>query len=226
MTMIRINLIAEKKTGPVKATKKTAARPPSPLMENLIIVVAFILAFGLGYLLHYQVKTELEKNLAEKAELQAKYDKLKHWEAKRDELLIHKELLNEKIEKISELKDNREGPVKLMEDVANVMPESIWLSSIRQGYAAQLVKPTGKGRKAYKPEGQNIGDVKLIAITGYARTTDAITNFARQIRSLDKRYLQTDLNNYDRKGPNGQYEFQLFFKLRSSKEPAQAQESE
>lgn len=213
MTMIRINLIGEKKSGPPKAAKKTSAQA-TWLQDNIILVVAGMLAVALAAYLFHSVKKELKVKVAERQALQKTYDSLKIWEAKKEEFEINRLLLMEKIKKISDLKENREGPVKLMEDVYNVLPESVWLSSITQGYNSNLVKPSRKGGKAASPQGENIGSPRLILINGYARTTDAITNLARAVINLDERYKETDLNRYDKVDETGQYEFFLYFEIK------------
>lgn len=215
MTMIRINLIAEKKAGAPKVAKKASAQP-TWLQDNIILIIAGMIAIGLAAYLFNNVKKELKATLAEKAQLQKTYDSLKIWEAKKEEFEIQRQLLIEKIQKISDLKENRAGPVKLMEDVYNVLPESVWLSSVTQGYSNALVKPSRKGGKAAKPRGSNLGNPRLIQIHGFARTTDAITNLARAFINLDERYKGTDLNRYDKVGDTGQYEFYLFFELKKT----------
>jgi len=216
MTMIRINLIAEKKAGAPKVTKKSSQQP-AWLQDNLILIFSGLLAIGLGAYLFHTVKKELTAKQEERERLQKTYDSLKIWEAKQEEFEIQRQLLIEKIQKISDLKDNRQGPVKLMEDIYNVLPESVWLGSIRQGYNSNLVKPSRKGGKAAKPSGGNIGDSRLVLITGYARTTDAITNLARAIINLDERYGKTDLNSFDKDEKTGQYMFNLYFELKKAK---------
>lgn len=213
MTMIRINLIAEKKAGAPKVAKKSSQQP-TWLQDNIILIVAGMISIALAAYLFHTVKKELEAKLAEKAALKKTYDSLKIWETKKEEFEIQRQLLIEKIQKISDLKENRAGPVKLMEDIYNVLPESVWLASITQGYSSKLVKPSRKGGKAAKPRGGNIGSPRLIRIHGYARTTDAITNLARAVINLDERYKGTDLNRYDKNEKTGQYEFYLFFELK------------
>jgi len=224
MTMIRINLIAEKKAGAPKVAKKSS-RQPTWVQDNVILIVAGLIAIGLAAYLFHTVKKELEAKVQEKAELQKTYNSLKIWETKKEEFEIRRQLLIEKIQKISDLKENRDGPVKLMEDVANVLPESVWLASIAQGYDSNLVKPSRKGGKAAKPGSKNIGSSRLIRIRGFARTTDAITNLARAFIKLDERYKKTDLNNYEEvNDASGQFEFELFFEL--EKVPGESADAE
>lgn len=214
MTMIRINLIAEKKAGAPKAAKKPSAQQ-SEIREKMILILLVLLAFGVYMVMRYQVKSELDHVRQRNKKLKADYDRVKIWQDKKQEYEIQKELLNEKIRKISELKDRREGPVKLMEDVANALPESVWLGSLTQGYNAQLTKTTGKNRVAYKPSGKNIGDPALVKVSGYAKTSDSVTNFAAKVLNLDTRYEKIDLNNVRLSGNQSkEFEFELFFKVK------------
>jgi Tfp pilus assembly protein PilN len=212
--MIRINLIAEKKSGAAKVAKKDASSP-NDIQENILLLGGILIAGAVSFILYQNAQSNLKAANEQRNRLQAEYNDLKKYEQIKEDYEIRKELLNEKIMKISELKDNREGPVKLMEDVANVLPESVWLGGIDQGYSQNLVKPTGKGRQAFKPYSTNLGDQNLVRVSGYARTTDAITTFARKILSMDSRYEQTDLNSID-KLSEGYHVFQIYFKVKRS----------
>ncbi|CAM2067940.1 PilN domain-containing protein [Sulfidibacter corallicola] len=217
MTMIRINLIAERKAGAPKTPKK-AAKKSSELEENIILIVAIVIALLGGFFWHRHYKNKLQDLKNEQRKLQAEYDKVKIWIEKREEFEIQKELLNEKIQKISSLKDRREGPVKLMEDVHNVLPESVWLSSINQGFDRNLTQATGAGRSSFAPsKGRSLPSSLDVKVSGFAKNTDAITNFAKKIQSLDRRYANLDLNQFEKfqKEEEGSgYSFDLYFKIK------------
>ena len=214
MTMIRINLIAEKKTGSAKpSAAKKAPSQKSELEENLILIVCVALALGLAFWLNHKTKKEYQAAYAEHTRLKAEYEKVKKWKEEKEKYDIQKELLNEKIQKISDLKDKKVGPVKLMEDVNNVLPESVWLVGITQGYNNNLVQKSASMKQAFKP-GSRLGNsnTDLVMVSGYAKTTDSITNFAKKILSLDQRYFETDLNSYTREEQG--YSFNLFFRIK------------
>lgn len=228
MSMIRINLIAERKAGAPKAAKKAAASSGggqlNEIQENIVLLGFVVLAAILGFLLYFQVKKELDQVQAEERKLQAEYDKLKIWESKKLDLDIQKELLNEKIQKISDLKDKREGPVQLLEDVYNVVPESVWLTNVYQGYDQRLIQGTeNAGARAQGPHTQRLTDDRTIMIEGFAKTSDAITNYANKLFEFD-RYTNPDLNRFEEKGD--EYAFALFFKIAPRKLPADASETE
>jgi len=218
MTMIRINLIAERKAGAPKAVKKTAARE-SELKDNFILIIgalAAVLVFmGLRHIAHKEDRAVT----AEKVRLEGEWEKVKIWKEKKREYEIQKELLNEKIQKISDLKDRREGPVKLMEDIANVLPESVWLASIRQGYDNDLLKPNAKNRKVQNMPGKAAGKPNEIIVSGFANSAEAITNFANKILSMDSRYRRSSLNDYEQRGDGPQeYAFNIYFEIRRKSE--------
>ena len=215
MTMIRINLIAEKKAGGTKPGKKVSGQK-SELEENLFLVVGVLAAIGVFFLMRHFVTKDLNAERRRQQQLEAEYGKVKHWKDKQLEYEIQKELLNEKIQRISSLKDRREGPVKLMEDVTNVIPGSVWLGSVTQGYDKNLTLVTGNNRIAFKPSPRNLSEPDLVQITGFAKTTEAITSFANKVLGLDKRYYDTELNNIGRVNSEGpkEYTFDLYFKIR------------
>jgi len=219
MTMIRINLIAEKKAGAAKTIKIKTPREQSQIQENLIIVVMALVAGIICFLLYRNVKQKLEDAQAENRRLTAEYKELEIWTKKKEDYEIQKILLNEKIQKIRDLKNRREGPVKIMEDVFNALPDSVWFSTISQGYDRKLVQASDKDRTAFAPGPRNMGDPALVKVTGYAKTTEAITNFADRLLKLDARYFDTELNNIeqtdDPSGGGKAYFFEIFFKVRS-----------
>ncbi|MBO1320005.1 PilN domain-containing protein [Acanthopleuribacter pedis] len=215
--MIRINLIAERKAGAPKAQKK-ATRQASDLEENLILIIMVLVALGACYANYYVYKQEQQELLAEKRALQAEYDKLKVWIDKREQFEIQKELLNEKIQKISQLKDRRQGPVKLMEDIHNVLPESVWLTDVTQGLDKNLLNVTKSGRQRAKGGSQRgITDIREVRISGFAKNTDAITTFARSVQGMEDRYSELDLNQYsmasDKIDEGSGFQFLLYFKI-------------
>jgi Tfp pilus assembly protein PilN len=174
------------------------------------------------------VSSDLQKQVARNATLTAEYNKVKKYQEEKDRFELEKELLNEKIQKISELKDRREGPVKIMEDVHNVLPESVWLTSISQSYDKGLTLATRTDGKAYTP-GKNLAEPNLIRVEGKAKTPDAVTAFANKILSLGDRYSNTELNNYElatgKDSGNREINFTLFFKILKGPSKSQSEGS-
>lgn len=219
MTMIRINLIAEKKAGASKAAKKPSGQQ-SEIQENAVLILFVVLSIALVAIIWNSVSKRLEEVRAENRRLNQEWKQVQGYQAEKEDYEIQKVLLSRKIAKISELKDLREGPVKLMEDVANALPESAWLESIWQGYNKDLARATRSEGTVIVPGPKTLGDPSLVMVTGQAKTADAVTNFTTRILNLDSRYSDTELNNYsqveEEDGAKG-YRFQIFFKVKQGK---------
>lgn len=218
MTMIRINLIAEKKTSAPKPVKRES-KQASDLQENIILLALVGVALLVFFSMRHFTKAELNATRNEEQRLKRDYEQnWAHWKEKKLDYEIQKELLNEKIQKISELRNRRQGPVKLMEDVINTMPESVWLESVTQGFNKELTIGKGSERKADTPS-KNLSDPRMVRVTGFAKTADSITNFADRLYRLDDRYQKVDLSVLRRMEAEGtgdkQFRFEIYFEIRS-----------
>ncbi len=213
--MIRINLIAERKASAPKAAK--SAPQYSELQENLVLIifvaVALVAFLGRRHLLN----KEKGRLAADKSRKEAEYKEVEKWKDKQLDYEIQKELLNEKIQKISQLRDRREGPVKLLEDIYNNVPSSIYLTSIEQGYDRRLVTKTAPQAKVFSP-GDNVGPPNYYKINGYSKTIDAASTLANRIFSITNRYTDGDLNTVveeTKAGESqGEFLFTIFFKTK------------
>lgn len=221
MTMIRINLIAEKKATSGKGPKKAAAAAGgggggagrfSEIQDNLIIVVAMVLALVVVLGMRHVIKKELNEVSAENRRLTQEWDEVKHWQAEKETYEIRKLLLNEKINKISSLKDTREGPVTMLEDLYNILPDSVWVLEIKQGYNAQLVTPTKNNRTNYGLPA-NLGRPVDFLIVGRANSPEAMTNFTNKLRSFQTRYRNVTLNNFSVDRESNVVDFNLYFEI-------------
>lgn len=185
----------------------------SELQENLILILFVVAAIGLFFYLSNKVSNDLAEIQAQNTRLKKEFDELKGFQEEKDKYEIQKSLLNQKIKLISELKDNREGPVKLMEDLANALPDSAWLQSIWQGYDTKLVEASISQGKSLSPDSSRLGDPRMVKVVGWAKTADSVTNFADRILNLNKRYYETNLSSYsmktDKEGRK-QVAFELF----------------
>ncbi|PIE02528.1 MAG: hypothetical protein CSA81_06860 [Acidobacteria bacterium] len=211
--MIRINLNGEKRGAPVK-TKRKKRKQKSEVEQNIILILLVLIGIGVFFLIGWKINSDYDEQAAIKAQKQAEYKKLEHWEQKKLELDIQKELLNEKIQKISQLKSRREGPVKLLEDVFNNLPKSIWLKSIVQGYDRRLTDKVDPKGRALTP-GRNIGKPNDLMIKGMSKTQDAPTTFANSIQGLDSKYNNVILESIveEKETSVPVFQFTLFLKL-------------
>jgi len=211
--MIRINLNGEKKGTPVKAKRKKREQV-SELEQNLVLLICILVGIGVFFFIGWKIKSAFEEQRRIRDAKKAEYKTLEKWTQKKLEYDIQKELLTEKINKISQLKERREGPVKLLEDVFNNLPKSIWIDSIIQGYDRRLTNVIERGMDVLKP-GQNIGKPNRVRLIGQSRTQDAAGTFANRIQGLDTRYKNVTLNTIIEKEGNAVpvYQFKLFLEM-------------
>lgn len=166
--MIQINLLSGREGAPKKASRDAATTMIAPAAgegSNAIVVVAgFIFVVGLigvlvwGYLLHAH-KTELTQTLnAKKQELKT-YEGLIEQEKK---FRAQKDLLERKKDTIVRLKDNQSGPVKMLEEMFNRCPDSVWFESIIQKGSSVTIKGRAKNTEAANQFYQELSQSAMI----------------------------------------------------------------
>lgn len=137
--MIRVNLIGvrEPSTGVFEAGAPAA---PSEKKGLLIAVVFLGAALGLiifQYLTAQQtirgLDEEIQQLTQEKARLQAIIQRVNEYQQKLLEL--------EKREKLIErLKREREGPVRILDDLSAQLPDFVWLTNLDQGVGSVAIR--------------------------------------------------------------------------------------
>ena len=132
--MIKINLVGE-------GRKVVAAKPKAKVgggglgfggdgLGNMLLVafaVAALLAVGVyWFMLNRTIKDrEAKIQVAEQrvAELQKVLDEVREFEEREAEL-------EQKIDVITELKNNQQGPVRIMDEISRGLPEMLWLDRL------------------------------------------------------------------------------------------------
>lgn len=149
--MIRINLLAE-----AKPTKGRSFKPkiqmPGNIPQNLLIIAFLALTVVFVGWKWYSLKAEhadlsdkIVKAEAEKRRLEEIIKKGELYKAQRD-------LLNKKINLITQLKKNQSGPVHLLDEISRKLPDFLWLESMN-------------------------GTNNNVTISGKATTYNAVSNF-------------------------------------------------
>ena len=149
--MIRINLLAE-----AKPTKGRSFKPkiqmPGNIPQNMLIVALLALTVVFVGWKWYSLKAEhadlsdkIVKAEAEKRRLEEIIKKGELYKAQRD-------LLNKKINLITQLKKNQSGPVHLLDEISRKLPDFLWLESMN-------------------------GTNNNVTISGKATTYNAVSNF-------------------------------------------------
>jgi type IV pilus assembly protein PilN len=140
--MIKINLIAGTEKG--KAREKAAPRleGSGALGQNVLmigVVVLALLVVGWRWTSlageHRRLAAEIVRAEQEKERLQAIIKKGEEYKAKKD-------LLQRKIELVSQLKRNQSGPVHLLDEISKQLPDFLWLDNMNE--ASWSVQINGK----------------------------------------------------------------------------------
>jgi len=137
--MIKINLIAEAPKGKAREksaprTEGTGALGQSVLMLGVAILATLVVGWRWYTLAgeHRVLVSEIARAEAEKERLQAIIKKGDEYKAKKD-------LLQRKIELVSQLKHNQSGPVHLLDEVSKQLPDFLWLDNMTEaGWTVQI----------------------------------------------------------------------------------------
>ncbi|MBI5663848.1 MAG: PilN domain-containing protein [Nitrospirae bacterium] len=145
--MIRINLL------PSKKKKKAFALPPALIYGIAAVVVVTITVIAGTLYLNKQVSSKQE-------ELTAKEQKLKKLQAALEEVKNYEKDnkdYREKTRIIETLKKNQIVPLRLLDEVSEMLPKGVWLTSL-----------TDKGG--------------IISIEGYAFTNSDLVNYVQNLK--------------------------------------------
>jgi len=157
--MIKINLVGERKAASERRSK--ARRPSMDLgaqRQNLlfaaIVGMAVLLAGGWWYLKVAETRDWKDKIEAHDREL----ERLAPIIAKSEQYERRKELLEQKINLITELKRRQDVPVHILDQISKNLPEFLWLDSMS-------------------------ANNNQISIAGRATTYNAVSNFYKNLTS-------------------------------------------
>ena len=159
--MIKINLLAEKKQGKVKATGGPAVKMPGAggartLLLAAVLLIGVAIAAVWNFQLNAVEKDWVRKHTAADAELL----RLEAIRKKGEQFEEQKALLARKIDLITELKKQQAVPVHILDQVSWNLPDFLWLSSL---------STSNKG----------------INLVGKATTYNAVTNFYNNLNESE-----------------------------------------
>lgn len=159
--MIKINLLSEGRR-PVTARKKSSVGSGFDLQGidagSLALVGALVLALIVALGHNFLLGRTLKKVEGQVAEAQAEVDKLAPIIAEVEQFKAKKAKLENKVDIISQLKANQQGPVQIMDEISRALPELLWLDRM-----------TASGQ--------------TITLSGRAFNTNAVANF---LENLDR----------------------------------------
>jgi type IV pilus assembly protein PilN len=129
--MIRINLVGEARR-PVAARAAGGARLAGGDGESRAGDMALVVVCLLGILAaagHYMLlRHQIQVKKAEVAEAQVEVDRLAPIIAEVEAFKLKKATLEHKVQVISDLKANQQGPVQVMDKVSKALPQLTWLT--------------------------------------------------------------------------------------------------
>src|SRR6056297_215679 len=120
--MIRINLL------PVRAAQKKE-KLRSQVVILVLSLVLVVLACGAVYIQQQQTNDNLQAEIADinrrNAELQERIGEVRDYEKRKADL-------EQKLEVLAQLKSDKTGPVRLLDDLSSALPEELWLTSFSE----------------------------------------------------------------------------------------------
>lgn len=157
--MIKINLLSEGKKA-VRAARTPTAGPTigGQDLGTLLLIVGLVAGLGAAGFHLWTVNNEIKEKDRQIAAAQKEADELEAILQEVDDYERKKASLQNKIQVISDLKANQQGPVRIMDEISRALPQLLWLESLEM-----------KGRQ--------------IEIKGQAFNPNAVANF---IENLDK----------------------------------------
>ena len=150
--MIKINLLPTKKVKRT-ITLRVGIKPNITLFFAAISVI--LLLEGLAW---YWLNSSLSSLTAEKKNLEIRFKEVKEKVKEVENYERDKKIYSEKIAIIQNLKKNQKGPVRVLDELSSMLPERVWLGSLRE---------TGK-------------DVTII---GSGMTNDDIVKYVNNLKS-------------------------------------------
>lgn len=119
--MIKINLLREK-----------VDHSATYALQGALYVCSLLLSVFLIFLIHDSVVFEKNAKLDEKSSLERRLTKLNVVTKRVQELEEKQKTLKEKLTTIATLKKKKNGPVHVLDDLTNSLPEKSWVNDITQ----------------------------------------------------------------------------------------------
>lgn len=125
--MIKINLLPGKKVKK-PFTIKVGAKPDVTFI--LIAVVVVLLIEGVVW---YRLNSRITNLISNRQTLEVKLNDLKEKVKEVENFEKDKKTFEEKIAIIEKLKKTQRGPVHILDEISSLLPERVWLISLKEG---------------------------------------------------------------------------------------------
>ena len=127
--MIRVNLLGEKVDHSATYT-----------LQGVLYVCSILLSVFLIFLIHDSVVFEKNAKIDEKQSLERRLTKLNVVTQRVQELEDKQKTLREKLTTIATLKKKKNGPVHVLDDLTNALPEKAWVNDLTQKDGIMSIK--------------------------------------------------------------------------------------
>jgi len=142
--MIKINLLAERKDAKAKARTKAASSVNFEMggTQNLLLAGIMVVGLLVSGVWWWARVSELNRVRQDKVVAEAELKRLEDVRKKAEAFKTQKELLERKINLITELKKKQAVPVHILDQVSRNLPEFMWLDSLTAN--ANVINIVGK----------------------------------------------------------------------------------
>ena len=128
--MIKINLL------PVRAAAK---RETLRIQISIAVMLFALLVIVVGFM-HYSIENKIAGTNNEIGEAEAELKRLNAIKAKVDKFKADSKMLEQKLDVIKNLNLGRTAAVYFMDELSNVMPDKLWLETVKQGKKGVAMK--------------------------------------------------------------------------------------
>lgn len=177
--MIEINLIPYREQNRLKKAQ-------SILLSYVVLLVVVLAACGGTY---FYFDSELTTAKQEKEKIEAELAQLKKKIGKVNEYKKAQQSLQKKVAALAELKSQRKGPVRIMDELAVALDDKVWVETFKDSRGS-------------------------FELNGYALTEESVASFMRRLAKSDY-FSNVDLEGVDKskKGNTTVFKFKLTVQL-------------
>ncbi len=186
--MIKINLVAEGKKPAVARKSAGGERrgfAPSGDMSQYFLLGGLVLGLLIFGIWWWQLNSRIQANNESIRIAEERVRELEEFIRQVDEAEAKEAALNQKINVITDLKNNQSGPVEVMDEVSKALPELLWVDRLDQ---------------------QGTG----VTISGRAFNTQAVSNFIANLDAVPS-FSEPELRDTQKPSGGDVYTFTLFF---------------
>ncbi len=127
--MIKINLVAETPAAAVVKKERTQFSLGAKQGDIVLMIVLVVSAIVVGTQWYLLTSERTDLQAVERQRRQERDELLKYIKLV-EQLEARRETLRHKINVINELKQNQQGPVRIMDEVSQALPELVWLNKM------------------------------------------------------------------------------------------------